>query len=72
MTIKSYTTDIEVKSNHMGFLNITRKENSPELDNNSAWIEISNDENYPLILESIEDIDELCRVLQESKKLFNL
>lgn len=68
MAIKHVVTEIEIKSTDMGYLNITRQEDGVE-NASSVWLEIQGSEDYPLIIETEKDIDDLCKSLQECKKL---
>lgn len=64
MAIKKTVTAVEIDSAHDGFIEVTRHS-----ENNSTWLEIRGDTDFPFILESVKDIDKLCKCLQECKIL---
>lgn len=64
MAIKSNTTTIEIVSEHDGFLEVNRHWESDEV-----WLTITGDNEAPLILSTDKDIDDVCKALQECKKL---
>lgn len=64
MAIKKTVTAVEIDSAHDGFIEVTRHS-----ENNGTWLEIRGDTDFPFILESAQDIDKLCKCLQECKIL---
>ena len=71
MSIKHSVTELVIKSVHMGFLSIARKEDDVDKPT-EVWLEVSGTEDFPLIIETEKDIDELCKVLQDCKKLLKI
>lgn len=64
MAIKSFIKEVDIESEHDGFLFLKFNEEQGE-----KWIELSGDKDYPFIFETPEDIDEFCKVLKKYKKL---
>lgn len=62
MAIKTHTNEIEVTSEHMGYLLIRRH------TENGIWMEITGNESYPLVLQTDKDFDDLINILHECKK----
>lgn len=64
MAIKNIITEVDIESEHDGYLVVKRM-----CENNVTWLEIHGDIEYPFIIENAKDIDDLCKYLQEYKKL---
>jgi len=64
MTIKSNIVEIDIESVERGYLVLNRYN-----ENDSIWLTIYGDKDFPFIIENTKDIDDLCKLLQDYKKL---
>lgn len=64
MAIKSNTITVEIVSEHDGFIEVTRHSNA-----GTVWLAVTGDKEAPLVMENAKDIDDVCKALQDCKKL---
>ena len=64
MSIESKITQVIIESSHMGFLLVQRK-----TENEETWLEIGNEGDYPLVIQTEKDIDKLIDELRMLKTL---
>jgi len=73
MTLKTNIETIEITSKHMGYITINRCSDEVSEDVSKpigVWLEIRGCDDYPLVIETVEDLNELAKQILECKKLF--
>lgn len=65
MAIKCFIESAIIESDHDGYISVDIK------NENGAWLELHNDKNFPLVIETDRDIEEFAKQLKMLLKCAN-